>query len=343
MSTPVHFVGSIGLDTVEEVFTTVGGELKPRLPRCPDGEVGGRRLWITWQWPLLRSSPHLQVDTRTLIPGLGLCQLRLDPAARADDVAFGELGYAREARSSYQDFLAARERGQIAPGTRFQVSLPTPFAVVQAFIVPEDAPRVLPAYETAMLREIARLTAAIPPTDLALQWDVCMEMLIWDGRTAYLAAVPDMERAFGLTFARLCGAVPAAVQLGFHLCYGDLDAEHAVQPEDLGKAVGLANLLLRSAPRAVDWIHMPVPRSREDESYYAPLRDFQGRAATQIYLGLVHADGAAATLRRMRAAARHASGFGIATECGIARARRPELVREIIHVHAAAAQAFDAQ
>ncbi|MFO1400855.1 MAG: hypothetical protein U1F30_06545 [Steroidobacteraceae bacterium] len=343
MTTHVHFVGSIGLDTVDEVLGTVGPELGPRLKRCPDGEVGGRRLWITWQWPLLRSSPYLQVDEQSLIPGLGLCRLRLAPGARAADLAFGELGYAREARASYQDFVAARTRGQIAPGTRFQVSLPTPFAVVNAFVVPDDVPQVLPAYEAAMLREIGRLAATVPPADLAIQWDVCMEMLVWDGRTAYLPRIPDMEPLFAATFARLCGAVPRDAQLGFHLCYGDLDAEHAVQPLDLGKAVGMANLLLRSSPRPVDWIHMPVPKARDDAAYYAPLRDFAGTGTTELYLGLVHAgDGAAGTLRRMQAAAPFAPGFGIATECGIARARRAELVREIIHVHAEAARRFDA-
>jgi hypothetical protein len=343
MTTHVHFVGSIGLDTVEDVFSTVGQALKLRLNRCPDGEVGGRRLWITWQWPLLRASPFLQVDEKTMIPGLGICQLRLAPGVRAGDLRFGELGYAREARTSYQDFLAARARGLIEPGTRFQVSLPTPYAVVSAFVVPADAPSVLGAYEAAMLREVERLAGAIPHTDLAIQWDVCMEMLIWDGRNPHLPKVPDMEAVFFTTFTRLCGVVPADVQLGFHLCYGDLDAEHSVQPTDLGKAVGLANLLLRSSPHRIDWIHMPVPRSRDDEAYFAPLRDFKGSADTELYLGLVHAaEGAPGTLRRMKAAAKYAPRFGIATECGIARARTPELVRDIIHVHAEAARQFDA-
>jgi hypothetical protein len=344
MSTQVHFVGSIGLDTVEEVFSTIGQELQGRLKRCPDGEVGGRRLWISWQWPLLRSSPYLQVDERAMIPGLGICRMRLAPGTRAEDLAFGELGYAREARSSFQDFLAARARGLIAAATRFQVSLPTPYAVVAAFVVPQDVERVLPAYEAAMLREIARLCAAIPPAELAIQWDVCMEMLIWDGRNPQLPAVPDMEAAFAATFARLCGTVPSAAQLGFHLCYGDLDAEHSVQPLDLGKAVGLANLLLRSSPRPVNWIHMPVPKSRDDPAYFAPLLEIASGAETELYLGLVHAaDGAAGALRRMGAAAAFAPRFGIATECGIARARRPELVREIIRLHAQAARQFDAR
>ena len=39
--TAVHLVGSIGLDTVEDVFRTIGKTLGPYLRRAPDGEVGG--------------------------------------------------------------------------------------------------------------------------------------------------------------------------------------------------------------------------------------------------------------------------------------------------------------
>ncbi len=58
----VHLVGSIGLDTVEDVFRTVGKELGPHLKRIPDGEVGGRKLWISWQYPLLRANTFLRPD-----------------------------------------------------------------------------------------------------------------------------------------------------------------------------------------------------------------------------------------------------------------------------------------
>ncbi len=57
-----HLVGSVGLDTVEDVFRTVGKELGPHLLRIPDGEVGGRKLWISWQYPLLRASTFLRPD-----------------------------------------------------------------------------------------------------------------------------------------------------------------------------------------------------------------------------------------------------------------------------------------
>jgi hypothetical protein len=61
----------------------------------------------------------------------------------------------------------------------------------------------------------------------------------------------------------------------------------------------------------------------------------------EVYLGLVHgSDGVQGAVRRMRAAAKFIQGFGIATECGIARARTPETVRELLRLHARAAQAF---
>ena len=61
MSRRVNLVGSIGLDTLDEVFTSVGRLLGPHLRRMPHREVGGRRMWISWQAPLLRANPFLQV------------------------------------------------------------------------------------------------------------------------------------------------------------------------------------------------------------------------------------------------------------------------------------------
>jgi hypothetical protein len=47
-----------------------------------------------------------------------------------------ELGYAREARASYDDFVAAREAGNVPEQARFQVCLPTPIAVTYSFCTP---------------------------------------------------------------------------------------------------------------------------------------------------------------------------------------------------------------
>src|SRR5579863_1212520 len=126
----VHLVGSIGLDTVEEVFRTTGSLLGRRLRRVPDGEPGGRRLWISWQYALLRAQPFLKADMSRPNQTTGFPPLLLADNVQPADIRFPELGYAREARASYQDFLAAREQGQLPAAVRFQVSLPTPFAVI---------------------------------------------------------------------------------------------------------------------------------------------------------------------------------------------------------------------
>src|SRR5579871_6840275 len=154
---------------------------------------------------------------------MGLTSLRLKPAAPQQEIHFGELGYAREARTSYQDFLTARKRGDIASGTRFQVCLPTPAAVISAFVIPQDIAKVLPAYTQTMLRELERICESIPHADLAIQWDVCIEMIQWDGRSPLMPPFPGMDSVFRQAFAALAGAVPAHVELGFHLCYGDMD------------------------------------------------------------------------------------------------------------------------
>jgi hypothetical protein len=342
MTIPVHFVGSIALDTPDEVFATAGELLGPHLKRVPDGEPGGRRLWISFQVPVLRANPDLEVLGSD--PALALIPLKLRDGVRPEDLHFGELGYSREARASYQDFLAARRAGLLPPGVRFQVSLPTPHAVINSFCVQPDAQQILPAYEQAMLAEVARIAAAVPHGDLALQWDVCVEMLQWDGRWEGAPQFPGMEQAFAAMFRRLSAAVPEDVELGFHLCYGDLDAAHFVEPADATKLVEMANLITASAGRPVAYVHMPVPADRADDAYYEPLAGLRMPAGTELYLGLVHvSDGVAGTRRRMAVAARYVRDFGIASECGISRGRHPALATEFMRVYAGAAAAGPAE
>jgi hypothetical protein len=340
MPADVHLVGSVGLDTAEEVFATVGKMLGPHLKRIPDGEPGGRRLWISWQYPLLRACPFLQVDSGPASPSVGVPLLRVADGVKPEEVRFGELGYAREARASYQDYLAARERGDVPRHVKFQVCLPTPYAPIVAYCPPAAVPQVLPAYERAMIREAERIAAAIPHRDLAIQWHVCQEMLVWDGGWSRVRPFPGMERQFGEEFAKLAAAVPDDVDLGFHLCYGDFDGKHFAEPKDATKMVGLANHIFAHVKRPISWIHMPVPISRDDDAYFAPMRELRLPAGTQLFLGLVHArDGVAGTLKRVATAKKFVRDFGIASECGISRARKPDVVHELLRVHAGAAEA----
>jgi|SRR5687767_1957608 hypothetical protein len=331
----VHFVGSVALDTPDEVYAAIGEHCGPYLKRIPDGEPGGRRLWISFQIPVLRANPSLAPV------GEGLVPLKLAEGADPDSIHFGELGYAREARPSYEDFMAARNAGRIPKSVRFQVSLPTPWAVVMPFCQQPDARHIFPAYERAMLREVERICAAVPHDDLAIQWDVCIEMLAWDGQWQNAPPFPGMAQVFAGNFARMGAAVPPGVELGFHLCYGDLDAKHFAEPMDATKMVEMANLIAASVSRPITWMHMPVPIERDDDAFYAPLRELRLAAGTEIYLGLVHVrDGADGNRRRIEAAKKVLPTFGIASECGISRGRDPNLALDFIKTYAGAAAAL---
>ncbi len=337
-STPdrVHLVGSVGLDSVPDVFRAAGSTLGRRLRRVPDGEVGGRRLWVSWQYPLFRANPFFTAtDTARL--RTGFLEVRLADGVRPEDVAFGELGYAREARASFIDFTRAQACGELPADVRFQVCLPTPFAVVNSFCTVSDAPVIEQIYERAMLAEVEFLAAEIPHQKLCIQWDVCLEMVFWDGQDYHgrTRRADVSEDEILARMRRICAPIPDDVELGIHLCYGDFEAKHFIEPRDATKMVELANSLAETIEHPLAYIHMPVPVARLDDAFYRPLENLHLAPQTEIYLGLVHAtDGAEGTSKRIAAASRHVPRFGIACECGISRARRPDQVQALFAIHA---------
>lgn len=120
-------------------------------------------------------------------------------------------------------------------------------------------------------------------------------------------------------FARLMSAVDEGVEMGIHLCYGDIEHKHFVEPKNARHLVEMANLIVSMAPRQVDWIHMPVPKDRVDDDYYAPMKELRLGNETQIYLGLAHAWDLEGTQKRISATSKVFETFGIATECGMGR------------------------
>lgn len=337
----VHLVGSIGLDNVEEVFHTVGSKLGRRLKRIPDGEQGPRRLWVSFQYPFLRSSPFLRPDpSGALRKTSGFPLLCLAEGVTASELRFGELGYAREARASYQDFLAARARGDIAEGVRFQVCLPTPMSVIYAFCTARDVAVIEPAYEAAMKREVDQIARHIPHKDLCIQWDVCHDMIVWDGQPQdQFPLVNASKDEIVARFTRICDSIPANVELGFHLCYGDFGGKHFFDPVTARHLVDISNAIVKAVKHPIAYIHMPVPLPRATDDYLAPLKDLRLTPGTELYLGLIHAaDGAEGARKRIALARNYVSDFGVATECGFARARKPDLVHKLLDIHAAVAE-----
>lgn len=89
---------------------------------------------------------------------------------------------------------------------------------------------------------------------------------------------------------RICEPIPDHVPLGFHLCYGGLYHKHFIEPEDMTLLVDIANRIIEHVNHPVSWIHMPVPKDRDDFMYFAPLKNLNIPASTKVYLGLVHAN-----------------------------------------------------
>lgn len=330
MSRPVYFVGTIGLDTAKDVFREVGGCLGKHVLQVPDGEVAGRRQWVTYQAPVLRSYGFLKP-----VPPGRFVPLELSDGFDPADVRFAELGYAREARTSYADFLAARERGEILSDVRFQVGMPTPFAVLRTFLTPPAFAAVEEAYTDAMLRELAQIADHVPHRDLAFQWDIAPEMIEWDaGGNADGLLGPDGREGILRRIVRLSDAVPEDVRHGYHFCYGDFDPRQAEKPAAPAPMVDLYNRLADRVGRRIDWVHVPIP-AHADEAFFAGFRDLRLRPETQLYLGLVYGpDDREGARRRMAMAAEVLPDFGIATRCGIARGRSVERVRDLLELHA---------
>ena len=328
-----HLVGSVPLASSETVFRTVADEIGDRLRRIPDGETGPRSDWIVWQLPVFTTQRQLEVVPPGANSWRPLPRVRLADGARAESVTFGALGYADAALSSYRIFARLKRDGVVPVACRFQVCLPTPLAPISAFVVPEHQELLEPVYEEQVLGELRTILQELPHDQLAVQWDTNFELGMLEG--VYPVWFGDVKGGILERLLRISRHVPSDVQLGYHLCYGDVQHRHFKEPADTGKLVEVANALAASLGRPLTWIHLPVPRERLDEAYYAPLRDLRLRAETELYLGLLHhTDGVEGTRRRIETAQRFVSGFGVATECGWGR-RPAATIPDLLRIHAA--------
>lgn len=310
-------VGSVPLETAEAVFSAVAQGMGEHLDSLPDGETGPRSNWIAWQHDVIRQAPFLSPARRDGQYGsINKPMFEVSRYLTKDD-AFGSLGYADSAIASYAVFSHLRATGVIAPHLRFQVSLPTPLAPMTFFIVPEDLLLIEPLYKAAMRKELFRICEAIPVGDLAIQWDTALEFALLEG--VFPGPVKD-GAAIMSRLVEIASWVPHDIPMGFHFCYGDAGHRHFKEPDDAGLMVEVANQLSAASPRPLSWIHLPVPRDRSDDRYFAPLANLALSEHCDLFLGLIHlSDGEAGASRRIAAAARYAPAFGVATECGWGR------------------------
>ncbi len=353
MAGDVLLVGSLPFDDAETALRSAATALGDHVGALPDGEVGPRKDWVGMLPALVfADNPALE---ETMAPPEheleqperdgerppaedldGIWNFRVRPGAqlRFDDLLYG--GFAVE---SYRAFAALRDAGTIPDGVRFQVSLPAPHSAIDGFLEdPEQWPQLYAAYLDGIRREIDQMLETIPPRDLAIQWDVAWEFVdMAMGERNFFKFWPKLtaEQKFQRHAEQLDGlgeGIPEETVLGFHWCYGTWGGWPMTAMPDLALCVRMSNEAVRRVTRRVDYVHMPVVR-RPDEAFFAPLADLDV-GDTRVFLGMVHhTDGLEDFRRRRDLARRHLTEFGIGSVCGYGRVE-PELLPEILRIHA---------
>jgi methionine synthase II (cobalamin-independent) len=316
-----HLVGGLKAPDAESAMRTTAGILGRHLHAITDGETGERSQWIFWQLNRLGAidgieasglgeNPDAQNEDYRAFP-----QLLVDASVTA--LPPRALGYADAAEASYPIYRRLREEGAIPPGVKFQVSIPTPYATVVAWVALDQQERFFPVYADAIRREVQDIAGAIDHDDLVIQYDVAVEFGVLTGSFRAAGNLGE-KRHVTDALRQALDDVPEGVERGVHLCYGDYKHRHFAVPADLSLCVEVAN----EVGPAADFVHMPVDRETgRDPSYHEPLRDLSP-VPSRLALGVIDYEGDPQRTRELIAAASEGSGgmrFAVATECGMAR------------------------
>jgi hypothetical protein len=319
-------VGSLPADSAEGAFRAAGELFDGLVFALPDGETGPRAAWVGYERErLVRPHPDVETVAVTESP-TGIPRHAYEtPVFRIRD-AVSDLHWESwpridEAIESYRLFELLRGEGAIPEGVRFQVCMPFPSSALNGFKADfgRDYPVAERGFEDLVRRELERLTAAIPSADLAIQWDVCYEVLDLEGVLAWTAG--DAWERFAGPVSRLTRLIPDDVLVGYHLCYGTFPEWPMYEARDLALLVRMANHAVAESGRTVDWLHIAGPRylRSEDESFVAPLADLEPGDA-RVFLGIVlPIDGVAGLKRRHDTASKYLADFGVAMYCGFGR------------------------
>jgi hypothetical protein len=323
----VLLIGSLPLRPAEAAFETVARHIGDLVSRIPDGEQ------IGWSGAARRSfhqHPALELSRTVPLNAHGADPVeifRLKPGHAAKDLRLGPYGYGENAVRSYEAFRALRDRGVIAPKTRYQATLAGPGT--SAFCIELPGEELLPIARAALLGEVERMVARIPAQDLTLQLDIAMEA----EHEEWLRRPQDFDQPLHTVFhwtleqmaesaAWLANRVPAEVELGFHIC--SIWHHDPAAGQDNRVLVDAANAILSRVRRPVAYLHIPIiPEHRAAD--FLPLADLKLAPGTTLNLGLINlADGLEGAARRIALAEKIVPEFGVSSFCGLGRPPLPD-------------------
>ncbi len=257
-------VGSLPAASTEAALRAAGELFGDMVFALPDGETGPRAAWVGYERErLVRPHPDVETVAESESP-TGIPRHAYETPVFTIRESVGDLHWdswprVDDAIASYELFCALRDEGVIPAGLRFQVGLPFPASALNGFKAnfAADYPIAERGFEDLVARELRRLTAAIPPADLAIQWDLAYEVLDLEGVLAW--TTDGAWERFAGPVGRLTRRIPEDVLVGYHLCYGTFPEWPMYEARDMSLLVRMANHAVAHSGRTVDWVHMAVP------------------------------------------------------------------------------------
>lgn len=342
-------VGSLPFATEESCMSHALETLGPALFSLPDGEIGektaafpkGNRIaWVvyaiemltedTQSWQVVKEPVRGDDGMAVNYDGFQKLKPRHSPAAMPAHV---RLGYDRFFYQNYPIFQRLRAQHNL-PDLKFQLGVPTGFAMGFAFASPITWLRYTYAFNTVIAREVNAVLATAG-TDVIVQIEVPPELY-----AAYKLPGPLLGLALRPINDLLAKITPDA-QIGMHLCLGDFHNEALVHPKTLKKMVAFSNKLVAAWPaqHTLRYVHYPfaegmVPPSVA-ASYYTPLTDINLPPDTRFIAGFVHEKRSMDENKHILASIETAYGqpVDVACSCGLGR-RSPETAQHLMDMMA---------
>ncbi|MPR33639.1 hypothetical protein [Salmonirosea aquatica] len=328
--------------------------LGPDLRCLPDGEIGdktpafpqGNRIaWVVYaiekltedekSWKIVKHPIRGADGMAATYDDFQKLKPRHSPADMPEHV---RLGYDDFFRRSYPIFRHLRQRHDL-PALKFQMGVPTGFAMGFAFASPITWLRYTYAFNTVIAREVNAVLAEAGH-DVVVQIEVPPELY-----AAYKLPAPLMGLALR-PILDLLGKITPGARIGMHLCLGDFHNEALVHPKTLGKMVAFSNKLVAAWPtqHTLDYVHYPfaeglVPPSTA-AGYYAPLKHIDLPGDTRFVAGFVHEKRTLAENRHILQSieAARVQAVDVACSCGLGRrtldtaTELMERMAQLIHV-----------
>jgi hypothetical protein len=340
-------VGSLPFLHEKDAMTKAIQILGDSLFALPDGEIGeksevypngNRSAWIMSiidgckedkeNWDTIdigeRSESGFPSDYKHLT------KLRAKHTANDID-PYLNFGYLDAFKQSYPIFQRLREEHNIGD-VKFQVGIPTGLAIGFIMLRTLDAFRYQEAFNRRLAYEVNEIVK-IAGDDVVIQIEAPAEVALAEQLPKVLVRVA-VNSLMGLV-----EKLDQTVNIGLHLCWGDLNNKALTHAKSLDKMVYLTNKLLQKWPThyKLAYVHFPlaeadVPPSL-DELYYKPLKYVHLPEDVRFIAGFIHEGRSIEELNKILKILDTTRGrkVDIACSCGLGR-RSPEVAMHLLEM-----------